>query len=140
MKLSIALALPLLLSSCAVLHHAQLGDIDNTPASVRKTPIDLKVSEFGFSAREATGAAKLFMNKGQQKTADQAQAIWQLFHMGPSTGDPVFSDTYADDIAQKLLLQCPSGNFSGLTMIRESAKYPIISGEIVKIIGYCIQP
>ena len=69
---------------------------------------------------------------------DTAEAIIALTQMGPKTGDPTFSDDWADDAAQKVLLRCPTGRITGLTALRETMDYPVISGEIVTIKGYCI--
>ena len=57
--------------------------------------------------------------------------------MGPKTGNPVFDDTYSDALAE-MLLKCPSGQISGLVSVRESAHYPIVSGEVIKLVGYCL--
>ena len=37
-----------------------------------------------------------------------------------------------------LKAECPSGKLTGLMSVRESRKYPVISGEIVKVTGYCV--
>ena len=60
--------------------------------------------------------------------------------MGPRTGEPVWSsDTYADKVYLGLYEKCPSGQITGLTSIREINKYPVVSGEIVKITGFCLK-
>lgn len=122
---------------CAQLHHVQLADIE-TGGSYKK-PIDVKVSEVGISLEEAGTTAKLFTSGKHHKQMDTIQNIIALFQYGPKTGNPVFSDDYADELAAELYKQCPSGKMTGLTIIREARKYPIVSGEIVKILGYCLQ-
>ena len=59
--------------------------------------------------------------------------------MGPRTGARVFSDSYMDKITEEVYKKCPSGNITGLTSTRETARYPVITGEIAKITGYCIE-
>ena len=56
---------------------------------------------------------------------------------GPKTGKPVFTEKYSDKIIHELRTECPSGRITGLTMVRETAEYPVVSGEIVKVVGYC---
>ena len=65
--------------------------------------------------------------------------IIALFQMGPKTGNPVFNPAYSDNLILKLRTLCPSGRITGLTSIRETNKYPVISGEIVKLTGYCFK-
>lgn len=134
-----ALSLGLLLSGCAFLHHAQIGDIDNSPGySLR--PFDLKVSETGVDFKEAKNIGKaLTQNKETRDAMDSAYAIMSLFQQGPSTGNAVFDDGYAKNIVNDLYQVCPSGRITGVTSIRETRKYPVISGEIVKIKAYCME-
>ena len=51
----------------------------------------------------------------------------------------VFFDDYSDGIADRLWRQCPSGNISGLMAIRETNDYGPVSGEVVRLVGYCHQ-
>lgn len=125
-------------SGCAVLHHVQIGDIDK--AGGRKTSkIDIKVSETGINIKEAGEIAKaLSTSKEGREAADTISTIISLFQMGPHTGNGVFSDTYAEDLIEKLYEQCPSGTVTALESIRETRKYPVVSGEIVNVQGLCI--
>lgn len=130
----------MMLSSCAWLHHVQVGDIDNSSGySLR--PFELKVSESGVNFEEAGKVAKaLNGSKAGRKDIDNAVGFIQLFQQGPRTGNPVFNETYAQNIVNDLFRECPSGKITGVVSIREMRKYPVISGEIVKIKGYCMQP
>lgn len=126
------------LPSCAVLHHAQLGDID-----ARHTrdshPIDIKVSEMGFNMDEIRDLNETFNKSAKgQKAIDDIITIISLFQQGPSTGNPVFTDAYAKNIIHSLFKECPSGRITGLTMMRETRKYPVISGEIIRVTGDCL--
>ncbi len=130
---------PLWLSGCAVLHHAQVGDIDNS-AGFNLRPFDLKVSETGVDFEGAKNIAKALTKDKKAKDAlESIHTIMSLFQQGPRTGNPVFSDAYAKNLVNDLYQACPSGRITGLTSIRESRKYPVISGEIVKIKGYCME-
>lgn len=129
----------LLTSGCVQLHHVQIGEIDNRNGYVKK-PFDIKVSELGFNLEEAGSVARA-MNGGSkraQKDVKQIQDIISLLQMGPKTGNPVFVEDYARDLGEKIRSACPSGRVTGLTSVREANKYPVISGEIVKITGYCL--
>lgn len=138
--------LPLLLtgllitSSCAVLHHVQVGEVNDDPKYALR-PFELKVSEVGVDFKEAGDIAKS-LTKSKQAKSDigGVMGIIQLFQQGPRTGVPVFSETYAQNIVNDLYKECPSGQVTGLVSIREMRKYPVISGEIVKIKGYCMLP
>ena len=124
------------LSGCAYLHHAQVGDIDNR-ANIKKTRFDIKVSETGVNLEEAGKIAKSVGGRAGGE-ADDILAIVRLFQMGPTTGNPVYNAAYARGLGEELQRACPKGRVTGLMSIRENRKYPVISGEIVKITGYCI--
>jgi hypothetical protein len=126
-----------LLSSCAILHHAQIGEIENPPGYEAR-PFDIKVSETGVNVQEAADVGKIFLKNKQKEEADKLAGLISLFQMGPRTGNGVYDRTYADEILKKIYEACPSGNVTGLMSIRETRKYPVISGEIVKITGYCL--
>lgn len=133
------LALACLLPGCAQLHHVQVGDIHNAPGYVKK-PFDIKISETGVNLEEAGAISKQVL---KDKAGDNAQAIAGLiglFQMGPRTGNPVYNKNYAANLVQVIYEKCPSGNVTGLVSIRETRKYPVVSGEIVKVTGYCLMP
>ena len=120
------------------MHHTQIGEVDSDLV-LHGRKFEIKVSNVGISLQEAAEISKIFVNeKDKDKDKNQQhQDIVSLFQMGPTTGNPVFSDKYADVIVKRLKKECPSGKFSGLTLVRETASYPVISGEIVKITGFC---
>lgn len=129
----------LLLSACAALHHVQLSDVDNR-TQFTAVPIEVKVSEVGVSIGEAKAISKALMtNAADRQAADKAGTILESFQMGPRTGSPVYSDTYAEHIVEELRSQCPNGKITGVESIRESRNYPVIKGEIVKIKAYCLR-
>jgi len=128
-----------LTTGCAVLHATQLGEIDSN-AVVNGARFEIKVSEMGLNTDEAVAIAETiaeFSGKGEEVST--IGDIIALFQMGPKTGNPVFRDNYSDKIATLLAQECPSGNISGLVSIRESANYPVVSGEIVRLTGYCFK-
>lgn len=121
--------LSFILNSCAILHHVQIGSIDNTlNADEVAIPFDIKVSELGFSAEEA----------GRLTNNDRLAALIAMFQVGPRTGNPVYDEKYAEKIAYEVYQKCPNGKIVNLVSIREMRKYPVISGEIVKVTGECI--
>lgn len=127
----------MLTSSCAMLHHVQMGEIVNS-SGYSAIPFDIKISETGINIGELKDVSKVFLNKQGDKTADDVAALVGLFQMGPRTGNTVYSKDYARNLIQLIYEKCPSGNVSGLMSIRETRKYPVISGEIVKVTGYCL--
>ncbi len=125
-------------ASCAVLHHVQVGEV-NDDEKFTLRPFEIKVSEDGVDFEEAGKIAKAFTgSKAAKKDIDGVTDLIQLFQQGPRTGVPVFSETYAQNIIHDLYKECPTGQITGLVSIREMRKYPVISGEIVKIKGYCM--
>ncbi len=127
----------LTLCSCAQLHHVQIGEVISRPDYVQK-PFDIKISETGINIGEAADTAKIFMNKEGQKQANDIASAIALFQMGPRTGNPVYVKDYAKNLIQLIYEKCPSGKVTGLMSIRETRKYPVVSGEIVKLTGYCL--
>ncbi len=121
---------------CVVKHHAQFGEIDGRGGLGRR--FEVKVSETGVNLSEASSVAKsLTRSKAAQKDIETVRDIISMFQMGPKTGNIVFHDDYAEKLLSMILSQCSSGKITGLSLIRESNKYPVISGEIVKVRGYC---
>lgn len=126
------------LSSCASLHHVEIGEIDNSRGQT--VPVGVKGSELGVNVEEASQVANvLIQNKSFQRTSDTVSDVWKMITMGPKTGNLVFSDQYPDELPSKLLNSCPSRQLTGLNVIRESNRYPVLSGEIVQIRAQCIQ-
>lgn len=125
------------LTSCAYLHSAQFGEIDSHTVTHGKK-FEILVSELGVNFQEAGNLARAFTaDANANKNIKAVQDILALFQMGPRTGNPVFNEKYADRIFDVVRDKCPSGNISGLMSVRETSKYPIVSGEIVKVVGYC---
>ncbi|NBQ53444.1 MAG: hypothetical protein EBU49_07695 [Proteobacteria bacterium] len=128
-----------LLTGCAQLHHAQLGEIDNRSGAMSKAKkIDIKVSETGVNIKELADVARAVGGKRAEKGTSQVEDIVAAFQQGPVTGERVFNDKYAENMIAMLKVECPSGKLTGLMSVRESRKYPVISGEIVKVTGYCV--
>lgn len=126
------------LAGCAHLHHAQVGQIDNRTSSVVAIPFEIKLSETGVSVEEAGKIARAADTRSGRDAGNVA-AIIGLFQMGPRTGNPVYDSRYAEKVVYQIHEKCPSGNVTGLMSVRETRKYPVISGEIVKITGYCLK-
>ena len=135
---AVALCLSLLSSGCVFLHSAQVGEVDSEVV-LQGERFEIRLSEIGFNLEEGTQIAQsIARSGGKSDTLRTISDIIALFQMGPRTGNPVFRDDYSDDLITQIKLRCPSGRISGLTSIRETAKYPVVSGEIVKLIGYCL--
>ncbi len=139
MRLSVCLMVFLFLSGCAFMHSTQLGEIDSRVIS-KGRKFQILVSETGFNLDEAAGILRATTSHAQtQQQIGQVQAVIGLFQMGPRTGNQVMSETYADGLFDMIRKECPKGRISGLMSVRESAKYPVVSGEIVKLTGYCLE-
>jgi hypothetical protein len=125
-------------TGCAVMHSTQLGDIDADTVMSSK-PFEIKLAAIGVDTEEAVETAAIIAEAsgGSGDSMRTIGDIIALFQMGPRTGNPVFNVKYSDEVIHQLREECPSGRITGLTMVRETAKYPVVSGEIVKIVGYC---
>jgi hypothetical protein len=126
------------LSGCARMHHYEMGEIDASEG--RLTEISVQVDETGLDSDEAVEAAKLLaQDKQTRERLNTLKTILALSQFGPKTGDPTTSDDWADGLLLAVLERCPSGHVTGLTVIRESMDYPIVSGEIVTVKGFCVR-
>jgi hypothetical protein len=124
-----------ILNGCAVVHHVQVGDIDDRENVER---FEVMLSETTISLPEATRIAGAFSrNQSTRAKYGKLANYIKLFQMGPSTGLGVFDEKYAEQLLTLITRICPNGKISGLTSIREMRRYPAISGEIVKVSGYC---
>lgn len=129
----------LTLTGCAALHHAQVGEIDNRDGALGKArKFDVKVSDVGVNLKETANLARAIRGKREDKGVDDVERILGYFQQGPTTGEKVFNDTYAEKVLALVKAECPGGQITGLMSVRETRKYPVISGEIVKITGYCV--
>ena len=135
------LFLLLLLSSCAILHRVQAGEVDSG-AVLKGRQFIILVSETGVDIDQAASLGQVLARnfkgkKGANESIKRARKVLTALQMGPKTGHPVFSTAYVDQVFDLVHKECPYGKINGLTSIRETAKYPVVSGEIIKIIGYC---
>jgi hypothetical protein len=121
------------LSGCAHLHRAQLDEIDTQHGILR--PFEIHVSETGVSA-QAVGTIASIATRSARPS--QLAAIISLFEFGPKTGEVVFDDTFADNVAEEILARCPSARVTGLMSLRESTNYYAVSGEYVTVRGFCV--
>ena len=125
------------LPGCAVLHHAQVGEVDSEVV-LRGERFEVLVSALGVDVDRAAEVAKAFAStEAAKEEIDGVRDAIKSFQMGPKTGNVVFDDTFADGLFEKLRARCPGGRISGLVTTRETADYGMFSGEVVKISGYC---
>ncbi|MCJ8292985.1 MAG: hypothetical protein MJK15_01140 [Colwellia sp.] len=127
----------LLLGGCSQLHHVHIGDIDQSQG--RLTPFTIEVNELGFDAAKAVeigaGVAK---SASTSEDLEFVALILAISNFGPKTGNPVYNDAYADQVLSEVIKVCPSKKITGLTSVREATNVGPVSGEVVRIKGYCI--
>lgn len=134
--------LPLLMmatSGCAVLYHVQISDLDNRTSTNSMVPFDIMVSETGVDVGQVGNMLGRNNDTKGGRQVDQLTKTIQAFQMGPRTGMPVFTDKYAEKIIYKIHQACPSGQVTGVVSVRENRQYAAISGEIVKVTGFCMR-
>ncbi|MCL9782297.1 hypothetical protein M9194_12755 [Vibrio sp. S4M6] len=126
------------LCSCSQLYHVQLGEIDQTQGEL--APFSVKVNEFGLdvSTTARIGSSVATSEAASENMQDFGE-IFALMNLGPTTGNAVWNSHFADKIMQLVKAQCPGQKITGLTSVRESSDYGTISGEIVRVDGYCIK-
>ena len=136
-QLFLGLNLLLTCAGCTVLHHIQIGEVDDR-ASVNIHPVDVKVSELGVSLSELKSVSKYFT---RDRNVGKILTWISYFQYGPTTGKAVMfaNPDYADNLADGALEQCPDGKLTAISSMRESANYPIVSGEIVRFRALCMQ-
>jgi hypothetical protein len=124
---------------CAVLHSAQVGDIDAQIVMEGKR-FEIKIAEIGVDIEGMGELAKdLSKSTKREEETNTVVDLIKMSNMGPSTGYPVFRVDYSDTLIERIKEACPSGRVSGLISVRETASYGLLSGEIVKLIGYCAE-
>ena len=74
-------------TSCAIMHHAQIGEIDDT--GKKGKPFVIKISETGINIDEAASIATAV--SGNEESQELADAL-AMFQMGPTTGNKVFNE------------------------------------------------
>lgn len=137
MRQCLWVGLAVLLSGCAVLHHAQVGDIDNR-SGYRREQFDIKVSELGIDFGAAAHMGRQLFGSRAGEQFEKLNQVASLFRSGRATGNPVFVEDYARKINEAILERCPSGWVTDIVALRETASYPVISGEIVRVVGTCL--
>ena len=134
MRFWLTLVLIMFLSSCAYVYQVQVGDIDDYEF-FESSPFEIKVNETGFNLEEGGEIAEALGSDSGKEVGD----LMGMFQMGPRTGNPVYNERYAEDLLFLIKQKFPNGRVSGLTSIREQRRYPVISGEIVKVTGHCLR-
>lgn len=134
------IALLFILQGCAYVYHTQIGEVVSNQDFV-SIPFEILISETGVNIQEAGAIGRAVIHdRNAGNNLQAAAAIISLFQVGDRTGQPVYSgDNYADRVYELLYEKCPSGQISGLQSVREMNKYPVVSGEIVKVRGYCLK-
>ena len=133
-RLTVFLLVIMILPSCAYVYQVQVGDIDDGEF-FETIPFMIRVSETGVNLEEVGDIAQALGSDSGKEGAE----FLKMFQMGPTTGNPVYNERYAEDLLLLIKQKCPDGRVSGLTSIREQRKYPAISGEIIKINGNCLR-
>lgn len=133
------LILSLISGGCAVVHKVQIAEIDQTFKS-KSRPIEVLISEVGISTEELGATARMIStNKQSQQKIKELQNIISLFQWGPRTGNITYVRDYADSALTSLVNQCPSGKITNILSVREMTKYPVVSGEIIKVKALCYE-
>lgn len=125
-------------AGCAVLHKVQIGQVDSRDDDAY-IPFEILLNETGVAVEEIGTIARATQTRAGDDAAGAA-AIISLFQIGPRTGKPVYNERYAEKLIFEIYQRCPTGKVTGLMSIRETRSYPAISGEIVKVTGYCKRP
>jgi hypothetical protein len=127
----------LLVGGCSQLHHVHIGDIDQSRGAL--TPFTITVNELGFDAAKTVKiGAGLAQSASSSDDLELVALILAISNFGPKTGNPVYNDAYADEVLSEVIKACPSKKITGLTSLREATNIGPVSGEVVRINGFCI--
>ncbi len=127
----------LLIGGCSQLHHVHIGEIDQSQGAL--TPFTIEVNELGFDAAKAAEiGSEVAKSASTSDDLEFVAFILAISNFGPKTGNPVYNDTYAEKILSEVIKVCPSKKMTGLTSVREATNVGPVSGEVVRINGYCI--
>jgi hypothetical protein len=133
----ISICLLLICSGCARLDHIQISDIDQSQGVLE--PISVNISNTGFNASETVAISGILAESDSAKeNLGDLAALLTLINMGPTTGNPVYNDRYAENILMQLHQQCATGKITAIRNVREALSYGPVSGEIVRIDADCI--
>jgi hypothetical protein len=127
-------------SGCAVMHRSAIGEVlpEKGGASDR---IELGVSDIGVDrenlSKDVASIAKNSGNSSLQGFGQMVEFVTWATTQSPRIGNPTTTDTWADDLVMELKRHCPNGRISGIQTLRESAEYPYVSGEIVRVRATC---
>jgi hypothetical protein len=134
----------LLYSNCAIPHRYTIGDLDATNAP--KKHFKILVSERGYNFESGITVVQAGLLSANQSANMEAardlefvKILITLSTMGPVTGRKTFNSNYANDLSDIIYQHCRSGKIINLQSIRESAVYPVVSGEIARIEGDCLE-
>jgi len=127
----------LFIGGCSQLHHVHIGEMDQSQGQL--TPFTIKVNELGFDvAKAAEIGSEVAKSASTSEDLELVAFILAISNFGPKTGNPVYNDAYADQVLSEVIKVCPSKKITGLTSVREATNVGPVSGEVVRINGYCI--
>ncbi len=128
-------------TGCAVMHRSAIGERDAPEEDLQRIAVDVSdvgVDTRGVARSGATIAKTAGRNSGTMKNlAGSLEFLAWATSMSPRTGNPTWDDLWADSITRQLRARCPDGVVTGIQTTRESASYPYVSGEIVRVRAYC---
>ncbi|MBK6686899.1 MAG: hypothetical protein IPG45_20700 [Deltaproteobacteria bacterium] len=127
-------------SGCAVMHRTTIGERFND-ADTANTDVDVITSAIGVDTQGLSELSQDSLrssggSSGQQLAGIVAFVTWAT-SQSPRTGEPTATDDWAEANIPRLREQCVGGTLTGLQVVRESARYPYVSGEIVRVKGQC---
>lgn len=123
--------------SCAFVHKHQVQDINHKILKGKK--FEFMLSEVGVEVAEGVRIlGALSNNRNTNSSAQSVAGVIELFQMGPRTGRPIYNLNFTNKLTEKIITACGKQEVSGLTFLREMNKYPVVSGELIKVSGYCI--
>jgi hypothetical protein len=125
------------LGGCSQLHHVHIGEIDQSQGSL--SPFSIKVNELGFDvAKTVEIGAEVAKSASTSEDLELVAFILARSNFGARTGNPGYKDSNAEQVMSEVIKACPSKKITGLTSIREATNVGPVSGEVVRIDGYCI--
>lgn len=122
-----------------VLHRSSIGERLALDGS--SYPVDVAADQNSVNVRGVADLTAGVARSSGSRAGDTAAGIIELVvfltSWSPETGYATDTDTWADNIPAMLREQCGGGTVTGIQLLRETADYALVGGEVVRVRGIC---
>jgi hypothetical protein len=127
------------MAGCVVLHRSSVGE--RLAHEGTSYPVDVAADQNSVNVRAVAnltaGVARNTGAAGGDTAAGIIELVGFLTSWSPETGYATDTDTWADTIPSMLKEQCGGGVVTGIQLLRETADYALVGGEVVRVRAIC---